>query len=227
VQHLIINGYPVDGSLSAVLSSCPNVINLAIQGHYENHALHVMSHPTHLTVASSCVQPHDKLPIQPHLNLTHLSIHGFNNAKTSWREWEFLAHLPKLTHICADNAIQDHIPTVLPLCPRLKLLVMVSFVSYLCNDDLPDLYLVDDNRLVLMVGQSYSTYALDWERGANGGVDLWIFAERVAFARSSACLFSFLVHLISFRVEILDREIFREAVSKGGSDGLRMGGISE
>ena len=81
---------------------------------------------------------------------------------------------------------------------------MVSFVSYLCNDDLPDLYLVDDNRLVLMVGQSYSTYALDWERGANGGVDLWIFAERVAFARSSACLFSFLVHLISFRVEILD-----------------------
>jgi len=58
-------------------------------------------------------------------------------------------------------------------------------------------------------------------------VGLWIFAERVVFARSSECLFGFLVDLVSFRVEILDREIFHEAVTKVDSEGPRMGGISE
>ena len=114
-----------------------------------------------------------------------------------------------------DEAIQAHFPKVLLLCPFLKLLVVEFFNSYACLNYLAACHPVDDDRLMLTGGQN------------NSYVDLWIFAERVAFARSSKCLFGFLVHLIGFRVEILVREIFREAVTKVDSEGPRMGGISE
>ena len=148
-----------------------------------------MSHLTHLSVDLSTVQPHDESSIQ---NLTHLSIHA-SKANSSWREWEFLARLPKLTHISADHAIEDHISKVLLLYPFLKLLVVESFVSYI---NLGACYLVDDDCLVLMTAQNYTDHVVDWERGANGGVDLWIFSERIMFARSSECLFWFLIHLV-------------------------------
>ena len=228
MQHLIIDGSLINVSLLAILFSCPNIIGLAIQRHYMGNLqvlLQEMSRLTRLAVGSCRVLAYDEPPIQPYLNLTHLSMHG-SKVVESGREWEFLAHLPKLTHICVDNAIQDHIPKVLLLCPLLKLFVVASFVSYINLEELGDVFLVDDNRLVLMVRQSYNDQVLDWERGANGGVDLWIFAERVVFARSSECLFGFLV-LIGFCIEILDREIFRETVTKVDPEGPRMGGISE
>ena len=173
----------MDGPLSGVLSSCPNIINLAIKSHFTNLALQELSHLTSLAVDSSYTL-HDKLPIQ---NLTHLTIHG-SKADSSWRDWEFLAHLPKLTHINVDKAIQNHISKVLLLCPFLKLLVMEFFDSYKNLMYGRACYPLDDDRLVFMVRQIYSDYVLDWERGANGGVDLWIFAERVVFARSSEWL---------------------------------------
>ena len=201
MQHLIING-SFNVSLPAILSFCPNIINLAIQRHSIGNlgvVLQEMSRLTHLAM--------------------DLSMHGSS--------WEFLAHLPELTHICADNAIKDHIPKVFLLCPLLKVFVVASVLCYINLEYLRDLFLVDNNRLVLTVRQSYKDQIVDWERGANGGVDLWIFAERVVFARSSECLFGFLVDLISFRVDILAREIFCNAVTKVDLERPRMGGISE
>ena len=114
MQHLVFNGCFTNGSLSALLSSCPNIINLAIHGHNTNLALQEMSHLSRLAVNSSYIQPHDESPIQPYLNLTRLNIHD-SKCDSSWREWEFLAHLPKLTHISTDEAIKNHIPLVLVL----------------------------------------------------------------------------------------------------------------
>jgi len=61
--------------------------------------------------------------------------------------------------------------------------------------------------------------------------DLWIYGSFLSvlylLVAVSAHVNWFPVHLISFRVEILDRELFREAVTKVDSEGPRMGGISE
>ena len=182
VQHLIIDGYYVKG----ILSSCPNIINLTIHGYYTDLNLQEMTHLTRLGVDSSYIQPHNELPIQPYFNLTHLNVHGAN-PDSSWREWEFLAHLPKLTHINTDEAIQNHISKVLRLCPLLKILVVEFFKSHRSLHYLHACYQVDDNRLVLTVWKSYSGHIRDWERGAHGLVDLWIISERIVFARSSEC----------------------------------------
>ena len=79
------------------------------------------------------------------------------------------------------------------------------------------LYGVDDNRLVLLEGQLCYPRILDWERCANGAVDSWIFAERVICARGSE--YSRLVsYSPSFCVEISDREICLDAVTKHYSE---------
>ena len=76
---------------------------------------------------------------------------------------------------------------MLLFCPFLKLLVVESLVSY---TNLGASYLVDDDRFVLTMAQNYTGHVLlDCERGANGGVDLWTFSERIVFARSSECSF--------------------------------------
>ena len=52
--------------------------------------------------------------------------------------------------------------------------------------DLDPLYRVQDNRLVFLEAESYVDDIFDWEKGANGGVNTWMFR---------AC--SFLIHLVS------------------------------
>ena len=44
----------------------------------------------------------------------------------------------------------------------------MSFACYIYIEYLVDLNLVDDNRLVWMVGQSYKDQVVDWERGPPG-----------------------------------------------------------
>ena len=184
MQHLIVDGAYIKGSLPSILSSFPNITNLAIQGYHTNLDLQELSHLIRKLAVDSSYLFHDKSPIQ---NLTHLTIHGYK-ADSSWINWEFLAHLPKLTHINADKAIQKHVPKLLLLCPFLKLLVVELFNSYKGLNYLDACLPVDDDRLVLTVGQDYTDRILDWERGASGGVDLWINSERIVFARSSEWL---------------------------------------
>lgn len=56
------------------------------------------------------------------------------------------------------------------------------------------LYGVGDIRFVLLAGHgcAIASESLDWERGINGGVDAWIFAELVVFARRSEYSFDFI-----------------------------------
>jgi hypothetical protein len=52
----------------------------------------------------------------------------------------------------------------------------------------PSNNLLDDNRLVLLTSGNLPDVIHDWEKGANGGVDMWIFAELVVIARCSEYL---------------------------------------
>ena len=71
-------------------------------------------------------------------------------------------------------------------CPRLNLLIVVCLNSDREHRDLDPLYRVQDNRLVFLEAESYVDDIFDWEKGANGGVNTWMFR---------AC--SFLIHLVS------------------------------
>jgi len=46
-------------------------------------------------------------------------------------------------------------------------------------------YYSKDKRLVVLAKADFLDAIFDWERGANGGVDMWRFAELVVFACES------------------------------------------
>jgi len=187
----MIDKLSADEFLITILSSCPNVRNLAIYlptswGEDELDsllpALKKMSRLTRLRAGLSCVC-YTELRIQPFLNLTHLEI--LLSSGRSWGNWEALTHLPKLTHISVECVIPvNDVLKLLKGCRRLILLIVVPLNGHSAQD-LDALYRVDDNRLVLLGRLNYVNSILDWEKGANGGVDTWVFAELVVLARDS------------------------------------------
>lgn len=196
VQHLLINSCSDKESMCTIISSCPNIRNLSIHLPLSgNKGLHMeltrflpvlgqgIPHLNHLTVAFLSIKTSDEFLSPPFLNLTHLDV-LFPYPYISQERWEILTHLPKLTHICVGSVIQvDHILKVL-LCPRLKILILKPYIC-VHNVDMGAFYNVGDNRLVLLQEEDYDSRILDWERGAMGGVDTWIFGELIVRARDS------------------------------------------
>ena len=141
---------------------------------------------------------YDEFLACPVLNLTHLGILSFNGY--SWEgHWEVLTHLPKLIHISLgwEFRVQcDVVSKLLLLCPFLKLLMMeLDYLYYRSTLDV--LQEVDNIRLVLLETQCDITVILDWENGADGGVDAWYCSGLVVFARASECSFGFSVSELS------------------------------
>ena len=200
MQQLIVDGDFANESLRTVLSSCPNITDLAIHHEFTPYGtakwtyyyllpiVQEIPHLKRLTVGSlSLLSYYRESLVRNLLNLTHLSIHG--SLIRSWEEWDVLTRLPKLTHLNMECVTQEHIPKLLLLCPLLKLLVL--YHCCICRTGADAYYWVNDNRLLLLQKQPYDEWILNWERGANGAVDSWIFSERVVFARESEYLFGF------------------------------------
>ncbi|KIM39654.1 hypothetical protein M413DRAFT_12190 [Hebeloma cylindrosporum] len=60
------------------------------------------------------------------------------------------------------------------------------------------LFRMDDIRLALITQSAFAHYrSMDWEKGANGGVDVWIFAELVVLARRRGYLWTSLPKTIT------------------------------
>ena len=210
VQHLMIDSHSAGDSFQTVLSSCPNIRNLAIylptswrasrasKGEVElNSLLSVLQKMPRLTRLSMGL-PHvfyADLLIRPFLNLTHLEI-LFPSAFKYWEKWDVLTQFPKLTHICIEGAIRVRDVLKLLHCPRLKLLIVVTSNSDRDRQDSDGLYGVEDNRLVLLEAENYVDVIFDWDKGANGGVDRWMFSELVVLARDSEYPGCFLIHLV-------------------------------
>jgi len=129
---------------------------------------------------------------QPFLNLTHLLVVP-DNPRFNQGQWEFLTHLPKLTHIHLGTVIQpSEIWRLLQLLPLLKILILMPYYKSCPEADLNALVYVDDNRLVCVGEGDYVNLAVDWEIGTSGGMDTWIFAELVVLARASEYFLCFL-----------------------------------
>jgi len=124
------------------------------------------------------------LLIRPCLNVTHLEI-LLPSAFEYWGNWDVLIQFPKLTHISTEGTIRVHDVLKLLQCPRLKLLIVVPPNSDRDRQDLDALCRVEDNRLVLLEAKNHVDVIFDWEKGANGGVDTWMFSELVVLARDS------------------------------------------
>jgi len=125
---------------------------------------------------------YDDLLIEPFSNLTHL---GIISNGGSWEErwegrWEVLIHLPKLTHIRISHKISlKVVAKLLRLCPILKVLVAMPVQ----NAD--SLTVVNDKRFVLLKFLYHASLIHDWEKGVNGGMDVWSFCDLIVLARSS------------------------------------------
>lgn len=197
MQHLMVDSYSANDSFQTVLSSCPNVRNLALYlpttwevSRVEaelNSLLFVLQNMPRLTRLSVSLptrsMSYADLLIRPFLNLTHVEILFPSASSHSWGKCDILTQSPKLTHLSIEGTIQVHDVLKLLHRPRLKVLIVVP--SDRGRQDLDALYRVEDNRLVLLEELNYVDVIFDWEKGANGGVDTWMFAELVAFARAS------------------------------------------
>jgi hypothetical protein len=181
VQHLAIGGDSVSRrNLKHILSSCSNLRSLAVWPiPAAKDFLPTLGQTPCLTRLSAYFLGVPYSLDQPFPNLTHLEILDFNS--DSWEgHWEFLIHLPKLTHLGVGCSIKcDAVSKLLLNCPHLSLFLLMDDP----NDGYRDLYGVDDNRLVLLCWESFDDVIHDWEKGANGGVDMWIFSEFIVIAR--------------------------------------------
>ena len=219
VQHLMIGS---DSSLSSfrldLSESCPNLYNLAIHLPWEwdevksnnlSHMLQGLQRLTRLTVWSPCLSYADIL-IRPCFfpNLTHLQLLLPTRGQDyySWENWDVFAQFPKLTHITMAATFQSR-EDVLKLLhdrssfPLLELLVVIPWIPMYHHRQSLEVEAealshnnVKDKRLVMLAQMVFIDAIVDWEKGANGGVDMWRFAELVVFARESE-YFAFLYML--------------------------------
>ena len=193
MQHLMIDGASDKESLRTIVSSCPNVRNLAIhlplfegiewELDYLLPALREMPHLTCLTMAFLSAS----FLAEPFLNrLTHLHVVVVLTPSFCVGKWEILTHLPKLTHLNVGcSMLVEHVLKLL-LSPLLKLLIVGAYAQVISlYADKDALSSVDDNRLVLLRKGNCDDRVLDWEKGANGGMDSWVFAELFVLAQGS------------------------------------------
>ncbi|KAJ7433196.1 hypothetical protein FB451DRAFT_1572644 [Mycena latifolia] len=101
------------------------------------------------------------------LSVTHLDIYDetSDDAK-NWEDWSHLASLPALTHVCLSEEMAKAILAQLVAeCRNLLIVLVIADNNTLT---------VTDPRVVV----ASLDYAEDWTKGAWGGDDMWVRAER-------------------------------------------------
>ncbi|KAJ7763995.1 hypothetical protein DFH07DRAFT_956266 [Mycena maculata] len=130
--------------------------------------------------------------------ITHLDLLRPPTADDPHAWAEGCAQLPHLTHISftappirivdpiSDSAFRTILRGILRRCARIEVLVLIVISSQLREYMLQHLYFADDPRSVLMAAYTFSNSSFDdWERGARGGEDHWMRAERFVKQRLS------------------------------------------
>ncbi|KAJ7062749.1 hypothetical protein C8F01DRAFT_103568 [Mycena amicta] len=123
--------------------------------------------------------------------VTHLSLHDYLiTDETHRRICAALPGMPSLTHLrlklSYEAAIDgDMLRHILASCLRLEVLLLTSGDEDVTVEGYPD----EDPRLVFgLLGENYDHFWDDWERGANGLVDLWTRAEDMVKKRKQTKL---------------------------------------
>lgn len=194
-KHLLAGSDSKHLDLSLLLSSCPNLQNLALWGGvWLPVYVHSMRDLRLTKLSASLARLLPQVLLGPtFFNLTHLHITDFGS-RPQWNKWTVLGKLPKLSHFAISTHLNDIdiIRCCLVHCWGLKLLiVLLNDYSYNSFGSSTEGHKnIDDERVVLML-YAMSEMREDWEIGAGGGLDFWMTAELFALARKSKCLFTF------------------------------------
>ncbi|KAJ7059737.1 hypothetical protein C8F01DRAFT_1370603 [Mycena amicta] len=114
-------------------------------------------------------------------HVTHLSLHdNLDDARIRERVCAALPGMPSLTHLRLkfrppelSNATLRHILTA---CLQLEVLLLTTDDPHVSGVGYP----IDDPRLVWgRLGDYFEPFWADWERGANGLLDMWVLAEQM------------------------------------------------
>ncbi|KAF8907893.1 hypothetical protein CPB84DRAFT_1843739 [Gymnopilus junonius] len=192
VKHLLAGDDTAQ--LDLLLSSCPNIRNLALwySATLCNHVDAMRN--LRLTTLSADLEdfPPQKLLSPTFYNLTHLDIINLGY-DPSWKDWTVLADLPKLMHIMIALEFPDDNDVVeqcLEHCKVLQLFVFWKESGLGFPTETRDLEAISDERLVLVRHDSDLSKELrhEWDKGARGGIYYWMTAEVFAIARKRGFL---------------------------------------
>ncbi|KAF9478358.1 hypothetical protein BDN70DRAFT_994267 [Pholiota conissans] len=190
VKNLLISEELAPPQIKQFLSHFPNVQNLA-----------VWTNRTDLANLQDCAEfqglPLRRLSVfvmdlsrvdlsgRVFSRITHLEL--IRARKEPWEAWEPLASLPCLTHLLLESAVpRDIIHNFMGKCTQLVCLIQLVhafIVGYWGEEKRLELCRGPDHRLVSLSYKSASDFMRDWENGAQGDVNVWIVAERIAAAR--------------------------------------------
>ncbi|KDR75630.1 hypothetical protein GALMADRAFT_140256 [Galerina marginata CBS 339.88] len=191
-KHLFIRTPTDFETVNRLLSSCPNVQNIAIWCGSSQYAMNFF-------LPALCCLPLKRLSsyinhpglenFNPKMfsNLTHLDIVSYDGI---WKEsiMQLLANFPKLTHLALPSTIDmDTVGITLRNSLHLRIVILIA-EEYGKYSDEEEFTEVDDQRLILMISDDYYDLERNWENGARGGVDFWIDGERFSIARRAKFL---------------------------------------
>jgi len=122
------------------------------------------------------------------MSITHLDILTMGSKRKEWKDWEILASLPKLTHLCINKNVEvDTIHNLLFQCGSLSLsITVITPWSHRPAKPSGSYHRIEDHRLILIDNYDITKMVADWEKGANGLSDVWDFGGLIRNARNDA-----------------------------------------
>jgi len=189
-EWLLVGSNPKasDYPLETLLSFCPNVVQFATWRDRIRPILPVVNRlPLRRLAANFDDFTYEDFLTEPlFVKLTHLDVLSFTG--DTWdKHFKALIHLPNLTHLSIGSEIETGVISQLLLrCRLLQILIISPDYPYpfLENNRTAErLAEINDHRLVLLVSPPFPGLVHDWEKGAHGGIDCWVFSELVSLAQ--------------------------------------------
>ncbi|KAF8965546.1 hypothetical protein BDZ97DRAFT_1811204 [Flammula alnicola] len=189
-KHFITHSSFTNEEINHLLSSCPNVYDLAIwiAGTFKFFLPNIQHLRLRRLSAELAFFTEEDL-LHPTLSdLTHLNIISSLGAE-DWKSWKKLTKLPHLTHIKLDSPVSIEVVRNLVLrCTRLRYLIISGYPKGMSVDGWITTQMeaafqeIDEDRIILLFPSDYNMHLermLDWLQGAHGGMDNWHFAELI------------------------------------------------
>ncbi|KAJ7445068.1 hypothetical protein FB451DRAFT_1412890 [Mycena latifolia] len=169
VRHVWVSSVSKRTSLvKNLLEHCSGITNLCMDDPLDSDLLPALSAMRLQRFAFTLpLPPPLRLDHPLFLSVTHLDIYDetFDDVK-NWKDWSHLASLPALTHVCLSEEMAKAILAQLVAeCRNLLIVLVIADINTLT---------VTDPRVVV----ASLDYAEDWTKGAWGGDDMWVRAER-------------------------------------------------
>ncbi|KAF9050427.1 hypothetical protein BJ165DRAFT_1525653 [Panaeolus papilionaceus] len=181
-RHLVIGRLHSGIEIADMLQHMPNVRDLAIwYGVGIKPLLPVIEKLQHLERLSCGLNGLDSSQLLHPVftNLTHLEL---LSPRSDW-DFKVLESYKRLTHLCIYSGRDwdtETVMTVLSHCRSLKVFILTEDCATGVPEEMRDL--CKDHHALLIFANDVACHR-DWKRGAYGGDDSWVLAERLVEAR--------------------------------------------